>query len=885
MLEVTYITQTLRVYVHQENDQVMGYTGNVLGGDARMGGIIDVDIEYIGANGRTSSFAPTDSVKPRASGGVYTFRNVPADRNVIVTADEYPTLGNDADGNPIANTAHLLDKNGHSDEIAAYTDVDANGIMGGAFGAHGGFSHTVELCPLMSGEGDQRHGECGTFAFVETFAVTGQAWMWVVSKAGDDFGYDADDNVVMSKAGVAGLTVGMDPVEGENLADQDESFTDERGRTLKFDFGQMPAGVYKVTTTPSSGWIERRGPLESPTNDLDDYLTPLDTTLNIDVTPTTGYVYGTVKDSENLRLADVTVHVNGKTVTTDSNGRYIVNGFGRGSCTGYRGSNLTCVQTAEEGSAPTTTARSFSANSPTRVDITISDAAEVTWISGTVTLSSGGAGVDVRVWVDGSPPLNKNARTGRTGPNNIYITDSNGDYRVRIAAKSGGASAKVTVSQTGRFFSPDFHTVSAVAGADISGINFTAFDNGTIHGRVVDGDDDPISGVIVTANQVGGDATDADTTATTGTYSLSVRYGSYNVTAARDGHTFTTVEGVNVPNDGKAIDDIVGTAAEDNADLSSLTLSGIAFPTRANPFTSSDTDYAATVNNSVSMTTVRATPAVSGNDVDIYPDDADDDASGHQVALGVGDTDIEIEVTAADGTTTKMYTFTVTRRTPSTVISGTITDAVSGDGISGVVITVNGSAPLNTNAGPATARRLQTGSGGTYEAHVASTSGSGVVRATKADYTFDPATSTVTLNAGSVAGIDFTGSEYATITGRVMADGSALEGVTVEATSGGVSDDDETDRRGNFSVSVPAGTATVTAELTGYDFTPQTVFTSAGETRSLGDITATGNMTPVNVEATRDTDNGAYNGTVSVSWDAGPGGVATQYQVQTLNDG
>ena len=34
-LEVTYTTQTLRVYVHQENDQVLGYTGNVLGGDAQ----------------------------------------------------------------------------------------------------------------------------------------------------------------------------------------------------------------------------------------------------------------------------------------------------------------------------------------------------------------------------------------------------------------------------------------------------------------------------------------------------------------------------------------------------------------------------------------------------------------------------------------------------------------------------------------------------------------------------------------------------------------------------------------------------------------------------------------------------------------------------------
>ena len=59
------------------------------------------------------------------------------------------------------------------------------------------------------------------------------------------------------------------------------------------------------------------------------------------------------------------------------------------------------------------------------------------------------------------------------------------------------------------------------------------------------------------------------TTATTGTYSLSVRYGSYNVTATRDGYgTFTADdhEGVNVPNDGKAIDDLVGTpAGEDNA--------------------------------------------------------------------------------------------------------------------------------------------------------------------------------------------------------------------------------------------------------------------------------------------------------------------------------
>ena len=739
-LEVTYITQTLRVYIHQENDQVMGFTGNVLGGDVRMSGRLDVDIRHL-AGGRSRGFVPTDSVRKSESGGVVTFRNVPADRNVIVTADEKSTLGKDKDDKDIFNNSKLLKENGHSDELAAYTDAETNGIMGGAFGPEGGFNHTVELCPLMSGEGDQRHGECSTFAFVSTYAVDGQAWRWRVYTSGDDFAEDADGNVIEGKAGVAGLTVSMDPVEGENLAGDQDTFTDKKGATLKFDFGYMAGGVYEVTAP--SGWIARRGPLESPTNDLEERLAPLDSALNIDVTPTTGYIYGTVEDGANRRLADVTVHVNGETDVTDSNGRYVVEGFGRGSCTGYRGSRLTCVQTAEEGSTPTTTARSFSANSPTRVDITIQDAAEVTLISGTVTHSSGGAGVGgVRVWVDNRAPLNANAKSNsRLTKNNIYLTGSDGSYTVRIAAKSGGASATVTVSQNGRFFTPDFHTVSAVAGANISGINFTAFDNGTIHGRVVDADSVPISGVIVTANQVGGSASDADTTATTGTYSLSVRYGQYNVTAARAGHTFTTVEGVNVPNDGKAIKNIVGTAAEDNADLSSLTLSGIAFPTKANKFSSTKTSYAATVNNGVSVTTVRATPAVSGNDVDIYPDDADANTTGHQVALEVGETDIEIEVTAADGETKKMYTFTVDRRAPSTVISGTVTDAIrdpdTGElvGIGGVTITVGGKAPLNAT-GAAGKETLKTKGDGTYEAHVESTGSTAMVSASRTGYTF-----------------------------------------------------------------------------------------------------------------------------------------------------
>ena len=388
MLEVTYITQTLRVYVHQENDQVMGYTGNVLGGDVRMSGRIEVELRHLDGSGRSRSFAPTDSIKTTESGGVWTFSNVPAASNVVATAEEYATLGEDEDGDDIINNAKLLKDNGHSDEVAAYTDAETNGIMGGAFGAQGGFNHTVELCPLMSGEGNQRHGDCGTFAFVNTYAVDGQAWKNVVSKSGDDFRYDADDNVVISTSGHAGVTVSMDPVDGENLAGDQDDFAAKTARVKAFDFDHMASGVYKVTVTP--GWIAKRGPATDPTDDLEERLAPLDSALNIDVTPTTGYIYGTVEDGANRRLADVTVHVNGETDETDSNGRYVVEGFGPRNgyrAPGYRRARKGTLNLREDRRGRKherqPTPRQICGELADADDvITIQDAAEVTLISG-----------------------------------------------------------------------------------------------------------------------------------------------------------------------------------------------------------------------------------------------------------------------------------------------------------------------------------------------------------------------------------------------------------------------------------------------------------------------------------------------------------------------
>ena len=65
--------------------------------------------------------------------GVYTFRHLPADYNVFVLADE---IGH----------VEIV----HTDNLAAFENADANGIMGSAFGAEGGYYHTVELCPLTS---------------------------------------------------------------------------------------------------------------------------------------------------------------------------------------------------------------------------------------------------------------------------------------------------------------------------------------------------------------------------------------------------------------------------------------------------------------------------------------------------------------------------------------------------------------------------------------------------------------------------------------------------------------------------------------------------------------------------------------------------------------
>ena len=112
---------------------------------------------------------------------------------------------------------------------------------------------------------------------------------------------------------------------------------------------------------------------------------------------------------------------------------------------------------------------------------------------------------------------------------------------------------------------------------------------------------------------------------------------------------------------------IRGSANTSNdATLSALSLSGV---TLSRTFASGTTSYTANVANSVSSTTVTATTNHASANAVITPADADSVTPGHQVNLGVGDTDVTVEVTAEDTTTTETYTVTVTRPSNDATLS------------------------------------------------------------------------------------------------------------------------------------------------------------------------------------------------------------------------
>ena len=558
-IEARYATQTLKVYVHHERDQVMGYTGNVLDGDMRVSGMLDVEVRYVAANGRSRAFTKEEwdaGKNTKDAKGVLTFSQVPADMNVIATAK--------AAGD--ANVILLGD-----DRLATYEDFEDNGVMGSAFGDLGGFHHTVALCPLpVSNATVQDPGDCASFAFVNAYTVDGQVWKNQV-KMDDDVGF-GDAKVV----GVPGTEVTMDPVAGKNLAGDPDSFeaaasddkdTEDIDERTHFDFGQMADGVYKVGVP--GGWqaTAGKGGAKLPSEFLLEDELDADDHLNIDVTPTTGFLYGVVTDNDGLAAEGVTVDVNGESAVTDESGRYIVEGFSK------RSPPRKPVIVTASGTGYTTkvdsTSVAFAANTPTPHDISVTSIGDVATFSGNVRQSGGGALSGVTITVVGSDLLNPNAKSSSSKKeNDIYKTGDDGTYTVQVQAVGG--TVTLTASMKGRSFSPELgHSVSAVVDANISGLDFTAFDHATISGRVLNADGGPEPGVKITATRVGDSSpTDSDISRSTGTYSLSVPYGAYIIAGdAQSGYVLEFKDGierVNVaPGQRLAFGDITATVSAD----------------------------------------------------------------------------------------------------------------------------------------------------------------------------------------------------------------------------------------------------------------------------------------------------------------------------------
>ncbi len=533
-IEASFATQTLMVYVYHEQDQVEGFTGNALGDDEMLSGVLDVEVRQTASGNRTRAISSADwdeGENRTDKDGVLTFAHLPSDLNVVVTA-------NAAGENVIIHG---------SDQLATYEDFDDNGIpnTSSVFGEQGGYHHTVELCPMQA-EG----GDCASFGFIRTYTVDGQAWKNVREMDSDD-GFKAKDTVV----GQAGITVSMEPVEGKNLAgDAAEPFTAEDGSDKEFDFGRMADGVYSVGVP--DGWMAAAGMggdelseefrlASTLTDDKDD--DDANDHLDIDVTPTTGFLFGIVQNQDGLPAEGVTVDVNGEASgVTDEYGRYVVEGFSKqkspkaaivvtASGAGYAAKGLSSANKSDK-------VPDFKANSPVEYDFTVTGSGSAATFTGTVTSAGGGALSGVQIKVAGSALLNPNAKSKGAKVNNIYKTGADGAYTVMVEAN--GADVTLTASMDGMSFAPDGYTQQARAGS-FPGPNFTGFEYATISGRVtVDGQ--PQANVEVQA-QGAREKPYSDVTNSAGAFSISVPYGGYTITAVSEGYEYTYPGDVTTP--------------------------------------------------------------------------------------------------------------------------------------------------------------------------------------------------------------------------------------------------------------------------------------------------------------------------------------------------
>ena len=459
----------------------------------------------------------------------------------------------------------VLDRDPHDDQLDAFRNLETNGVVGGAFGAQGGFSSRVSLCPLQE-TNPQNFDLCSSFAIVSLHTVTGDVSMRDVKmeRNGDDFEVDPANDPTF----VPDFTVSLVPKEGENFGGERVSFTtaedDDDDTDLdeesEFEFEDVAAGAYSVVDP--SGWgasvfavdIDGEVDMTAAGVAIRSTVDPLGSDVHIAIRPSTHTFYGHVVGADDFAVDSVTVTVNGRSAMTDEAGRYIIKGINRvwyydddDRVRGYIWS------TARAGQNPVTDSlldnTVISPNDPYEFDIDLTSVGEFATVSGTVRASGSsapiaGALVEVKYdngWV---APTNPNAKSD-TDPepedDDIYETGSDGTYSIEVEAQGLGGSVSVRVTMDDMSFVPGMITsIPAHAGSAVTGFDFTGFLHAKISGKVEAPGGGPLTGVTVTATRSDASAPAATvTTGRTGSFTLSVPFGTYTVEASLTDHNFT----------------------------------------------------------------------------------------------------------------------------------------------------------------------------------------------------------------------------------------------------------------------------------------------------------------------------------------------------------
>jgi len=423
----------------------------------------------------------------------------------------------------------------------------------------------------------------------------------------------------------------------------------------------------------------------------------------------------------------------------------------------------------------------------------------------------------------------------------------------------------VTPSKINYTFDPPSIPIT-IADDNQTGVNFTAYGtNYSISGQVTG---DIKEGVTITLS---GDASQTTTTNSMGIYSLTgLMSGNYTVTPSKTGYAFdppsraVTISALNQNNQ-----DFVATVAGNysiSGTVSGAVQEGVtmALSGTASKTTTTDSDgfysFTGLINGTYTVTPSKSgytfeptsrSVTISGGSV-VGKDFVASSTAIYSISGKViGDTPADVTITlsgnASQVTTTDTagnYSFTELANgdylvTPSKAgytfspsftsvsihgksqtnvnftasvegtysISGIIT--LSGSGLSGVAMTLSGSASKTTTTDSYGFYSFSGLSNGTY-----------TITPSKTGYTFNPSSRIITMNNSSVTGADFTASVIPTynISGAVSGDTQADVTITL---SGDTSLTTTTNALGNYSFTgLSNGTYTITPSKSGYTFTP-----------------------------------------------------------------